>query len=180
MGQKKNCYIQKDGRFLTYTRNCEQKVTIGIVKSTLKIPPRHNGIIPIKIKGNSITGETVCFIRDQESRKGKDPNINIVSGIYNIKGRTTVNILVSNYSNQHIMFSKGEYIGYRENISKKGNLQHHHSSDAYTTSSVTMKRMMSEGVELDPFESPYHKLKPHIKNKLEALLKEYESQFCMR
>ena len=35
----RNCYIQKDGKFLTYARNCEQKATIGIVKSTLKIPP---------------------------------------------------------------------------------------------------------------------------------------------
>ena len=35
----KNCYIQKDGKFLTYTRNCEQKATIGIVKSTLKYHP---------------------------------------------------------------------------------------------------------------------------------------------
>ena len=37
--KEKNCYIQKDGRFLTFTRNCEQKATIGIVKSTLKIHP---------------------------------------------------------------------------------------------------------------------------------------------
>ena len=50
--KEKNCYIQKDGRFLTYTRNCEQKATIGIVKSTLKIPPRHNGIVPFKITGH--------------------------------------------------------------------------------------------------------------------------------
>ena len=35
----KNCYIQKDGKFLTYTRNCEQKATIGIVKSALKYHP---------------------------------------------------------------------------------------------------------------------------------------------
>ena len=35
----KNCYTQGDGKFLTYTRNCEQKATIGIVKLTLKIPP---------------------------------------------------------------------------------------------------------------------------------------------
>ena len=34
----KYCYIQRDGKFLTYTRNCEQKATIGVVKSTLKIP----------------------------------------------------------------------------------------------------------------------------------------------
>ena len=35
---EKNCYIQKEGKFLTYTRNCEEKVTIGTVKSSLKIP----------------------------------------------------------------------------------------------------------------------------------------------
>ena len=30
----KNCYIQKDRKFLAYTRNCEQKTTIGTVKLT--------------------------------------------------------------------------------------------------------------------------------------------------
>ena len=43
--QDRNCYIQKEDRFLTYTRNCEQKANVTIVKSTLKIPPRHNGVI---------------------------------------------------------------------------------------------------------------------------------------
>ena len=33
----KNCYIQKDGKIFTYTRNCEQRATIGIVKLTFKI-----------------------------------------------------------------------------------------------------------------------------------------------
>ena len=37
--KEKNCYIQKEGKFLTYTRNCEQKATIGTVKLSLKIPP---------------------------------------------------------------------------------------------------------------------------------------------
>ena len=36
--KEKNCYIQKDGKFLTYTQNCEQKATIGTVKLSLKIP----------------------------------------------------------------------------------------------------------------------------------------------
>ena len=53
---EKNCYIQRDGGFLTYTRNCELQATIGIVKSTLKVLPRHNGIIPIKIKSHTIIG----------------------------------------------------------------------------------------------------------------------------
>ena len=90
--KKKNCYIQKDGRFLTYTRLCEQKATIGIVKSTLKIPPRYNGVIPIKIKVQTIKEHMAYFISDQDSTKGKDPNINIINGIHNIKGKTSMNI----------------------------------------------------------------------------------------
>ena len=69
--KEKNCYIQKDDRFLTYTRNCEQKVTIGIVESILKIPPRPNGIVPINIKGHSIIRHIAYFISNHNStRKG--------------------------------------------------------------------------------------------------------------
>ena len=86
--------------------------------------------------------------------------------------------MVSNYSSKHVTFSKGEYIGHLENINEDENSQPYKNSDTYTTSSVTMKRMMSEQVEPDTFEPPHHKLKPNIKTKLEALLKEYESQFA--
>ena len=37
--KERNCYIQNEGKFLVYTNNCEQKATIGTVKSMLKIPP---------------------------------------------------------------------------------------------------------------------------------------------
>ena len=94
-----------------------------------------------------------------------------MNGIHNIKGRTSVNILVSNYSNKHITFNKGEYIGHFEDINEENNSPPHANSDAYTTSSVTMKRMMSEKVETDTFEPPCHKLKPNIETKIEALLK---------
>ena len=30
--KERNCYIQKEGKFLVYTNNCEQKATIGTVK----------------------------------------------------------------------------------------------------------------------------------------------------
>ena len=80
----------------------------------LKIPPRHNGIIPIKIKSHTIRGHTAYFISDQHSTKGKDPNIIIVNGIHNIKGKTSVNILVSHYTNKHITFNKREYVGHLE------------------------------------------------------------------
>ena len=37
--KERNCYIQKDGKFLIYTHACDRKATIGTVKSTLRIPP---------------------------------------------------------------------------------------------------------------------------------------------
>ena len=104
----KCCYIQKDGKFLTYTRNCERKATIGIAKLTLKIPPRYNGVIPVKITGQAIKEPMAYFITDEDSTKGSDPNINIINGIYNIKEKTSVNVLVSNNTNKHITFNKGE------------------------------------------------------------------------
>ena len=122
-----------------------------------------------------------CSISNEESTQGKDPNINIVNGIHNIKGKTSVNILVSNYSNKHVTFNKGEYIGHLEptieNINKEKNLHLQANPDTHTTSSVTTKKMISEQVKPHAFEPPHHKLKPNIEAKLEALLKEYVSQF---
>ena len=108
---KKNCYIQRDGKFLTYTRKYEQKATISTVKLSLKIPPQHNGVIPIKITGPAIKDHMAYFITNENSTKGRGPNINIISGIHRIKGKTSVKILVTNYTNKHIKFNKGEYIG---------------------------------------------------------------------
>ena len=168
--KEKNCYIQKDSIFPTYTINCKQKVTVGIVKSTLKIPPRHNGSIPIKIKGHSITGHMAYFISNQDSTKGRDPNINIVNGIHNIKGKTSVNILVSNYTSKHIMFNKGEYVGHLEatieDSDEEKNLHFQANPDAHTTHSITTQIMMAKQVEPNAFEPPHHKLKPSIEAKL--------------
>ena len=111
--REKNCYIQKEGRFLTYTRNWEKEANIAVIKSALKIQSRHNGIIRMKIIRHVIKGNMAYFISDQDSRRGKDPNIHI-HGIHNIKGKTYVNVLVSNYTNKHITFNKGEYVGHLE------------------------------------------------------------------
>ena len=112
--KEKNCYIQKEGKFLTYTKNCEQKATIGSVKSTLKIPPQHTGVVPIKISGPIIKEQMAYFITDDNTTKGRDLNINIINSIHKIKGKKSVNILVSNYTNKHLIFHKGEYIGHLE------------------------------------------------------------------
>ena len=112
--KERNCYIQREGKFLVCTNNCDWKATIGTVKSTLKIPPQHNGVVPIKISVPIIEEHMPYFITDDNTSKGRDPYINIISGIHKIKGRTSVNILVSNYTNKHLTFHKGEYVGHLE------------------------------------------------------------------
>ena len=63
---------------------------------------------------DTIKGHMAYLISNQDSTKEKDPNINIINGIHNIKGKTSVNILVSNYTNKHTTFNKGEYVGHLE------------------------------------------------------------------
>ena len=134
--KEKNCYIQKDSRFLPYTRTCEQNTPIGIVKSTLKMPPRHNDVIPIKIKGHTIKWHLANFISNQDSSKEKDPNINIINGIHNLKWKSPVNILVSNCMNKHITFNKVEYVGHLEPTMVEIP-QTTESPDALTSHSIT-------------------------------------------
>ena len=54
------------------------------------------------------------LITDDNTSKGRDPDINIISSIHKIKGRTSVNVLVSNYTNKHLTFHKGEYVRHLE------------------------------------------------------------------
>ena len=144
----------------------------GIVKSSLKIPPRHNDMIPIKIKGHTIKGYMAYFISNQDSTKGKDPVLNITNGI-NIKGKR----YVSNYTNKHISFNKGEHIGYLEPPIEEIS-QSSANPDAPMMHSITTERMMEEKVKPDTFKPPCHKLKQNIETRLMELLKEYNSQFA--
>ena len=116
------------------------------------------------------------FITDENSTKGRDLNINIINGIQKIKGKTSVNILVSNYTNKHITFNKGEYIGYLEPaIIDDMTID---DSETHSTHSISLQKMMAEQVQQNSFDPLHHKLKPGIQSKLDALLKEYETQFA--
>ena len=48
----------------------------------------------------------------------------------------------------------------------------------HSTTSVTLQKMMAEQVQPDTFHPPCHKLEPNIESKLDALLREYTSQFA--
>ena len=75
--------------------------------STLKLPPRHNGVIPISIKGHNLKAPKGYFTSNQHTNRGLDPDIDVIDGIYNIKGRSTLHVLVANYTNKHVTFNKG-------------------------------------------------------------------------
>ena len=79
--------------------------------------------------------------------------------------------------NKHITFNKGEYVGHLEpTLTDDTTID---QSEAPSTNSITLQKMMAEQIKLDTFDPPCHKLKPGIQNKLDALLKEYKSQFVM-
>ena len=106
------------------------------------------------------------FITDDNSTKSRDPNINIINGIHKIKGKTSVNILVSNYTNKHVTFNKGEYIGCLEpTIMDDMTID---DSETHSTHSITLQKMMAEQVQPDIFDPPCHKLKPGIQSKLDT------------
>ena len=158
-GSDKQLFIQREGSFLTYTRNCEQQHNIAVVKSTLKITPRHNGIIPIKIKGHSFKDHMAYFIRNEHTNKGIDPNIHVIDGIYNIKGRSTLHVLVANYTN------KGQCIGHMESSI-------HHMPHT-PVKSITTQKIIDEHVQLDTFTPPLHTLLGNMRKSLNQLLETY-------
>ena len=84
--------------------------------------------------------------------------------------------MVSNYTNKYITFNKVKYIGCLEpTITKDTAID---QPDIHSANSVTLQKMMAEQVQPDIFVPTCHKLKPGIQSKLNALLKEYESQFA--
>ena len=102
------------------------------------------------------------FITDYDSTKGRDPNINIINGIHKIKGKTSVNVLVSNYTYNHIMLNKGKYVGHLEPalVDIEGNnIPFHNHTDGHSANSVNTQQMLAEQVEPDTFDLPCHALK---------------------
>ena len=88
---------------------------------------------------------------------------------------------MSNYTNKHIKFNKGEYIGHLEPTTEDSmtdDIYTQGQQNTHSTNSVTLQKMKAEQVQLDTFHPPHHKVKPNIESKLDALLKEYTSQFA--
>ena len=132
--------------------------------------------MPIKISGPIIEEHMAYFITDDNTSKGKDANINIISGIHKIKGKTSVNILVSNYTKTHLTFHKKEYIGHLEPaVMDDTKIE---QRETHQVNSVTLRKVMVETVTPDTFNAHDHDLFQTIQHEPDTLLQEYESQFA--
>ena len=85
-----------------------------------------------------------------------------------------MNILISNYTNKHLTFHKGKYIGHLEPIELASSDQ----GETHQANSITLRKMMSKTVMSDTFNPPQHELSTPIQDSLQLLLEEHESQFA--
>ena len=87
------------------------------------------------------------LISNQHIKRRLDPSIHVIDGIYNIKDRLTLHILVANYTNKHITFNKGQCIGHIET-----SLDHMPQT---SINSLTTQKMMDEHIPPDTFTPSY-------------------------
>ena len=145
-GVDKQLFIQREGSFLTYTRNCEQQHNTAVVKSPLKVPLRHNGIIPVTIKGHNLKAPVGYFISNQPINRKLDPSIHVLDGIYNIKDKLTLHVLVANYTNKHVTFNKGQCTDHVESSFD------HMPQNAINN--LTTQKVTDEHIQADTFTPP--------------------------
>ena len=139
----KQLFTQREGSFLPYTKNCEQQHDIAVVKSPLKIPPRHNDVIPMTIKEHNLKAPIEYLISNQHINRRLDPRIHMIDGIYNIKDRSTFHIHVANYTKKHVTLNKGQCIGHTD--------PSNHDMPQTSIKSLTTQKMIVEYIQPDTF-----------------------------
>ena len=112
------------------------------------------------------------FISNQHANRGYDPDIHVIEGIYNIKGRSTLHILVAKYSNKHVTFNKGQCIGYIEL-----SIDHMPQTSIHT---LTTQKMVDEHIQPDTFTCPLHVLPDDVMKSLNQLLETFKSQYIQK
>ena len=164
--EEKRCYIRHKGQFLCYTGHMESGINILLVAKTIRIPPKHNGVISVSIKGHDIKTPTACFIGSQYT----DPEVKLIDGMHDILHNVTLQVLVINDSNQHVNFPKGMKIGHLEP-----------PIDELTQrpiNSATTQWMLPKTIKPDSFTPPKYQLDATIQQQLDNLLRTFKDQFA--
>ena len=135
------------------------------IAKTIRIPPKHNGVISVSIKGHDIKTPTACFIGSQYM----DTEVRLIDGVHNISCNATLQVLVINNSNQHVNFPKGMKIGHLEP-----------PIDDLTQipiNSATTQWMLPKTVKPDSFTPSKYQLDSTIQQQLDNLLGTFKDQF---
>ena len=163
--EDKRCYIRYKGNFLCYMEDMESRINRVSVAKTICIPPKHNGVISVSIKGHDIKTPTACFVRSQYT----DTDVKLVDGVHDISRNTTLQVLVINNLNHHVNFLTGMKIGHLEppidNLTQ------------ILINSATTQKMLPETVKPDSFTPPKYQLEPTIQQQLDFLLRTFKDQF---
>ena len=163
--EDKRCYIRYKGNFLCYTEDMESGINRVSVAKTIHIPPKHNGVISVSIKGHDIKTTTACFVGSQYT----DTDVKLVDGVYNISCNTILQVLVINNSNHHVNFPKGMKIGHLEPPID--------DLTQISINSATTQKMLPETIKPDSFTPPKYQLEPTIQQQLDSLLSTFKDQF---
>ena len=124
------------------------------VAKTTRIPPKHNGVISVSIKGHDIKTPTACFIGSQYT----DTEVRLIDRVHDILCNATLQVLVIN-SNQHVNFPKGMKIGHLEPpIDDLAQIP---------INSATTQRMLPETVKPDSFTPPKYQLDSSTQQQLD-------------
>ena len=116
------------------------------VAKTIRIPPKHNGVISVSIKEHDIKTPTACFIRSQYT----DTEVKLVDRVHDIPCNTTLQVLVINNSNHHVNFPKGHLEPPIDDLTQ------------IPINSATTQQMLSETIKPDSFTPPKYQLEPTI------------------
>ena len=90
------------------------------------------------------------LITNEDSTIGRDPNINIINGIHNIKEKISVNIFSIKLHKQTHYIQQEEYVGCLEPAiedSVNSDSPSHAQQVTYSTNSITTQRMMADQVK---------------------------------
>ena len=93
--EEKRCYIRYKEQFLCYTEDMESGINRVSVAKTIRIPPKHNGVISVSIKGHDIKTPTACFIGSQYT----DTEVRLIDRVHDISHNAMLQVLVINNSN---------------------------------------------------------------------------------
>ena len=133
---------------------------------TIRIPPKHNGVISVSIKGHNIKTPMACFIGSQYM----DTEVRLIDGVHDITHNATLQVLVINNSNHHVNFPKGMKIGHLEPLIN--------DLAQIPINSATTQRMLPETIKPDSFTPPKYQLDSTTQQQLDFLLRTFKDQFA--